>query len=650
MNVFSFDIFDTCLIRACGNPCMVFSLLAQQFNSDKAFIADFIKRRIQAEADARIQFKKETVTIDEIYDCFDVQSINQSKSNLINSEQAIEEQMLYPVYEILEQINNIHNEGNSVIFISDMYLSSEFLKKILYKFGFWRDKDYLFVSGECGYTKTTGNLFQYISQTLNIRFKDWHHYGDNPVGDFKIPKKLGIKAHIIKSTYSRYEQDWLEKASLSFNSEMCKYFAGVTRAIRLSNKKDERINIAANVIAPLYIPFVFHVLNDAQKKGITQLYFTARDSFIFYKIAQRLSNLFPKIKLFYIHLSRRALWLPSLYNCDYEDLDCIGENIEERIPEKLLKMFNISISEISEYVEISPAFWSIPLTKEQIPMFYDVLLNSSVKKIISNKSLNARNLLLAYLKQEQMLDNSHSAIVDLGWHGSSRYTLNKILLKEGYKSIYTYYWGISSNRLFYNYQNPYDAYVYVEELYSLFNSSLINSLIMEHYFSVTMQSSTISYINDNNIIKPVFNDENINFHADEICEINVKIMEQMIDVLLKFPNIENQIKFSFNICGLHSLNIFFLNPTYDEIKVLKGLKFENPLSNDGFIINSLHLWNILLLLLFDYGKNICWKAGSLVALSPFYGNLLCSINQKIANMKFVKLLKLYLKKFINKRQ
>jgi predicted HAD superfamily hydrolase len=641
--IYSFDIFDTCLVRACGSPQMVFSLMAQKLSNEKAFIADFVKRRIQAEANAQFKLKKEAVTIEEIYDYVELKNLNLNKSQVIDLEMLVEEQLLYPVYSVREQINAIHNEGHTVLYISDMYLPASFLEKILTQWEFWKNGDQLFVSGECGVTKHTGNLYHYISQELNIPFKGWHHYGDNPIADMKIPHKLGIKTHKIKNDYSRYEKQWIKNALQSFDPEMCRYFAGCARAVRLMNKPDDRISLAADVIAPVYIPFIFHVLDNAKEKGITHLYFTARDSYIFYKIALRLSHLFPEIHLSYIYLSRRALWLPSLYDCERKDFeDCIGENIVGRIPEKILHTFNISVSEISEYAEVSQTFWQTPLTKDAVDVFYNMLSSPAIKTIIKQHSLQAKELLLAYLKQEHLLDGTaHSAIVDLGWNGSCRSALNKILLKEGHGAIYSYYWGLNSERILYNYKNPYDTYLYMEELSSYVRQYLFG--IMEHYFSVTTQCSTIGYINNRNIIEVVFNDDDY-VDAIEIAGINLKTMEQTVDLLMYFSNIEKRIKYSFTTCGLPALKTFTVYPLYEEAKLFKKITSIDPIEKNSLIVQPLNFRDILMLVLFNLNKKNCWKRGSLVAVSSLYGCLLNNTYQNIFNMKPVKKLKQCVKK------
>jgi FMN phosphatase YigB (HAD superfamily) len=636
------------LVRACGGPQMVFPLIAGRLSNEKAFIVDFVKRRIQAEADACFHLKKEAVTIDEIYDYFDLASLSLHKSQIIDLEMSVEEQLLYPVYPVLEQINGIHAAGCAVWYISDMYLPASFLEKILTRWGFWKNGDRLFVSGEYGLTKQTGNLYRSISEHLNIPFKNWHHYGDHPLSDVKIPRKLGIKSHRIKNDYSRYEKQWIKNVPPSFEPEISGYFAGCARVIRLSDKPDDRISLAADVIAPVYIPFVFYLFEQAKERGITHLYFTARDGYLFYTIALKLSHLFPEITLSYIYLSRRSLWLPSLFECDRSDYESCLDNITGCTPEKIMKALNISVTEIAEYAEVSPTFWQTLLTDDTAAGFYDLLLNPEIRKIIRQRSSQARALLMAYLEQEQLLENvAHAAIVDLGWYGTVRTALNKILLKEGYGAIFTYYWGVNSNRIPYSDQNPYSACLFLEDLGS-FNSSYLYG-IMEHYFSVTTQYSTIGYVNHNNTMAAVFDREDrCPDEVGVVAETNLKVMDRMVDLLLHFPHLKSRIPYSFVTCGLHALKTFYAHPLYREVQLIKKVPRHDLYVKSHSIVQSLNLLDLLFIILWDYPPRIVWKAGSLVAVSSWYGSFLNNVYQSISNLEQFRKLKRAVKRVLKR--
>ena len=128
-SIYSYDIFDTCLVRACGEPSHVWDILAHKIlgeSADFAQIADFVLIRRSAEGKAReelISHEKEDVTIEDIYTYCDFSSLTDiSKHDIMEEEMAVEEKMLIPVYSVLQEINQLHQEGKRVTFISDMYL------------------------------------------------------------------------------------------------------------------------------------------------------------------------------------------------------------------------------------------------------------------------------------------------------------------------------------------------------------------------------------------------------------------------------------------------------------------------------------------------------------------------------------------------
>ncbi|MDR1724292.1 MAG: hypothetical protein LBR84_10205 [Tannerella sp.] len=632
---YSFDIFDTCLIRACGSPQMVFSLIARRLCPDTAFVSDFVKRRIQAEYDAKYSLKKEAVTISEIYDCFDAESIGQTKNRMIDLEMAAEEDLLLPAHATLEKIVALHKGGRSIIFISDMYLPSIFLQKILEKFGFWNYGDKIFISGEHGVSKRSGALFRFVADTLGINFKGWHHFGDNLISDVLIPMRLGIHAHRLRHKYSRYEKLWLKNAPQSPDREMCGLLAGACRAVRIQNTYNEKINIAADVIAPAYIPYVFHVFEDARRKGFKHLYFTARDSWIFYNIAQKISSLYPEISLSYIRLSRRALWLPSLYDCDPDDFAAFGM-LHNYSPYKLLtQMFGLEDKVIADNLDYDDNFLMQRLDRQSIPIFIQSMQKAGIKETLQKRSEAARGLLMRYLHQEKLPENARqSAIVDLGWGMSCRLALNKILAKEGYESIYTYYFGIISNYALYDMRNPYNSMMEMRD-----NVHFIP--IFEHYFSLTTQSSTIGYIEDGEGVKAVFEGED-NSDCEELCRINTDNVMAVVEILSKFPDLSERISQSFLYCGAKSLNMFFKYPSRKEALIFKELSSKDIDGTNSFI-NTNFLQGMFGRL--SGNKNIrpFWFTGSIMAACPVFGRFLCSLLMQCISSKMLKRLKARLK-------
>lgn len=128
---YSFDIFDTCFVRACGSPHNIFDLLAYQVlgeKSEESLRMDFAAIRIEGERKARLHSGKKEVTLTDIYDCCSFEGLtSMDKQQIAVAEIEIEREQLVPVYSMLQKIEELHRIGESIYYISDMYLPQEFI-------------------------------------------------------------------------------------------------------------------------------------------------------------------------------------------------------------------------------------------------------------------------------------------------------------------------------------------------------------------------------------------------------------------------------------------------------------------------------------------------------------------------------------------
>lgn len=92
----------------------------------------------------------------------------------------------------------ILSEAEKKIFIiTDIYLSENLIKRILWKLGIQYDA--LYVSSTLKKMKRNGTLFSEVLKQTGNHPTDMLHIGDNKQSDYLMPKKLGIHAvHISK--------------------------------------------------------------------------------------------------------------------------------------------------------------------------------------------------------------------------------------------------------------------------------------------------------------------------------------------------------------------------------------------------------------------------------------------------------------------
>ncbi|MDR1001417.1 MAG: hypothetical protein LBL96_11570 [Clostridiales bacterium] len=199
IKIVSFDIFDTLILRPVLDPQDMFVLAGQ--------IADvefFPQKRITAEVQARKYYKNaqdEDVTLGLIYEVyanlFNIDPVETERLKRIELD--LELELTYPrqITKLLYQA--ALDADKEVIIVSDMYLSAEFLARMLEKNGY-TGYSKLYISSEYRLFKGTGNLWTAVICEFakrGIKTNEIIHIGDNWKSDVTIPRSKGLQAEFI---------------------------------------------------------------------------------------------------------------------------------------------------------------------------------------------------------------------------------------------------------------------------------------------------------------------------------------------------------------------------------------------------------------------------------------------------------------------
>ncbi|MDD3682933.1 MAG: rhamnan synthesis F family protein [Desulfovibrio desulfuricans] len=189
IDVVSFDIFDTLLVRPVMNPKDVFYLIAQKL--DKKLGIDFISLRWSAEDGLADTY----ATLEDIYSYIRAKyKLEKNICDFLMAEELHCERQLLQARADMEKIyQRAVRSGKRVIAVSDMYLPSSVLKEILWAKGF--DKiDSVYVSCEQKARKDSGKLFNVVLENEKIPAEKMVHIGDNFLSDYELPLRAGIFA------------------------------------------------------------------------------------------------------------------------------------------------------------------------------------------------------------------------------------------------------------------------------------------------------------------------------------------------------------------------------------------------------------------------------------------------------------------------
>ncbi len=308
MRFVSFDIFDTCIIRKCGDPQNLLDILswsAFRESVDNNVRREFVMARRMADI---ATYDNAFARLEDIYAAMAYSHpLLKSTDELVQIEKELEREMLVPVSAMLNRISKLRQQGNQILFISDMYLPGEYLSPILKENGLMKSGDKLYVSCDVGKRKASGELYKYIHKKENIPYSSWTHYGDNEKSDYTVPKSLGIHAERIQCQYSPYQFQWF-RYEYNPQNRVAETLSGVCRALNIVLPNSPHKLFMVDLAAPLFTSFTYKVMLRAQTDGIKRLYFCARDAGTIYKIAEKLHPLFPECELHYLFISRDALY------------------------------------------------------------------------------------------------------------------------------------------------------------------------------------------------------------------------------------------------------------------------------------------------------------------------------------------------------
>ncbi|MBW4596870.1 MAG: hypothetical protein KME46_29255 [Brasilonema angustatum HA4187-MV1] len=442
--VYSFDVFDTSLVRIWARPTHLFLEVGNQLQKDNLIQVSpesWCHLRIEAEITARKTALTDEVTLKEIYTHL-APSLNWSTDEVEKAKQKeieIELLSLRPVPATQKKIQSLQQANQQVIFISDNYLSEEVIRTFLKENNVWTPGSTLYVSSEVGVQKESGKLFQHCLVEESLKPSQLSHVGDNQHADVKVPRKLGIPFEFFTQTHlNRYEERIADSTGLPLKFRSL--LAGATRLTRLQSQEtslDKQViwDTTASAIAPILFGFVHWCLVEAQKKGIQRLYFVARDGQILQKIAQVICrNWGFKIDCRYLYGSRQAWHLPAIQEIGEAELDWILFGTEAGSQfysiRSICDRVNISPDQIKDILSLYdfPATkWDLNLQQHERELLKQIFTHKEVTEVIISTVATYRKKAIGYFRQEGIGDEVPFGLVDVGWTGRIQRSFSRLL-------------------------------------------------------------------------------------------------------------------------------------------------------------------------------------------------------------------------------
>jgi FMN phosphatase YigB (HAD superfamily) len=464
IKVYSFDVFDTSLVRRIASPSDAFALIAHLIapkigkSVRKEWVQDFVAARIAARRQAAEASRDRECTLKQIWECLHEILGYLPETCGPECELAVERDLLVPNHGVACKIAELRARDARIVFTTDTYLPEGFIRCELIRHNLANEGDGFYVSSAIGFTKHDGRLFDILLGQENVAAREVHHLGDNVLVDVRIPEKRGFNATWFTGSHlNAWESAILDRRTTA--RPPAASLAGAMRAARLAAPHSPETGVhelVSTFLGPALTIWAAWLLGAAQRDKISRLYFCSRDCYLLWRAARVLAPRFNEIDCRYLKISRRAVFVPSILEISPAGMPWIGP--WTGTPGKLAPLHQLVQRVGLDWEEVAEAFSSVAdrdggdkelATEDEWDAFWRALQTPPVHGLIQQRVQLRREAAIAYFASQGLMDPMGAAIVDLGWTASTLAALNRILYQiESNTYLCGYYLCLAIERAF----------------------------------------------------------------------------------------------------------------------------------------------------------------------------------------------------------
>lgn len=409
-DVISFDIFDTLIFRPFSKPTDLFYIIGNELD-----VMNFAEIRKYYEKEARKKHFSEVhnyeVTLDEIWELIEQEcGIVAEKGMAVECE--IEEKLCYANPFMKQVYDELIKLGKKIVIISDMYLPSDVLGKMLKKAGY-SGYDKLYVSCEYGVNKYEGALYDFVIKDSELSTKRIH-VGDNVVSDVKSAKAHGFESlHYPNVNDTQHKYRAMDMSPIVGGAYRGVVNSRICCGLNKYSMEYEYGYIYGGLFVTGYCNFIHEY---SRKNNVDKVLFLSRDGDV---LKQAYDVMFPDDNTEYVYWSRKVS-TRLMAGRDYYDY--FRRFIYHKINH------GIDISDILKSMELSKDYGiSGKLTDKNADALKDALI-ADWDNILAGYQTEVMEAGKYY---RNILRNcSKAVVVDIGWAGSGAVALNTLVSKE----------------------------------------------------------------------------------------------------------------------------------------------------------------------------------------------------------------------------
>lgn len=524
----SFDIFDTLVRRPVEKPGDLYKFLEPEvYRMTGGRMANFARIRSACEQASREEQKGDAfdeITLDQIYS--HVQKHYQVDDAMIEAVKQREIEMEVACCTRrdfgMKLLRVAQAEKANIYLISDMYLPREVIERILVRNGIDAHKK-LYLSADLGLRKHDGRLFDHVLNELMMEGPQLLHVGDNKNNDVAQAERRDIKVLHWPAAIEKMRRNKGYKAVYDprngAGQRARSALAGLTANALFDDAntdlefsslfagEPEKLGYAA--LGPIYAGYVQWLRRQAQRDGISDLFFFSREGFVLHQVYQTLFGSDPQApKSHYFYTSRRCVRVAALR----EEGDIISLASQPYDPGveigKLFSgRFGIDLADATgERMLAEHGFSSVEqeIENDSATKFRFIQLCTALSREILENAAEERAAYEAYIAKSGYLDCAAPGVVDVGWQANIQGALADL---TGRAAIGYYYATTSEAILWSAKGHEHRSYLgdYITEATS--PSAVVRNRHLFEYLTCHTDPTLIRFTKTGQSVAPVFKQE-----------------------------------------------------------------------------------------------------------------------------------------------
>jgi len=445
----TFDIFDTLMMRYIAKPNLVNELIRLKVEKLLGSEFDFPKFRLQAESVAREKFSHD-VNIAEIYKTFsELTKLDEETCKKIRAlEVETEIELALPRTEIVDWLKKCVAANKKVYLISDMYLQTEDIEKILSKCDI-EGYNKLMISCETGMRKDTAEVWNYLAEKKLAG--NLIHIGDNEQSDVQVAGDRKFDTCHVMSAINLFSQTHFGLTVLNRLGRNISPYAGMLMGTFLAKEFNNPFKLKnPGAVSCKYqvknfhelgytfygvplLTFILWLIKKTAEDDTERILFLARDGYFLqplYKLVTKLLKI-DELENNYFYASRRAVTVAGIRKIS-QAYDLLTLKFEGTVKKFFDVRFGIEIDDDRE----------IALPNEDDKKIVQKIIDDNAEKILKRAEDERKN----YEKYISSLGGNFEkvGVVDMGYSGTIQYHLQRLMNK----TFKGYYFATSATNLF----------------------------------------------------------------------------------------------------------------------------------------------------------------------------------------------------------